>query len=296
MSARCCVLMAPAALRAAPADLAAGDPATIAAEVACCPNFALRPVRQPLPRRADGRRRSVVLEDRLQRRGAGARRDDRAVHRRRSRRYGFDPNAMYPDLSAWRRRRVLMSGGRRGAGPVTRTVSRAELQAHRVVRRPMPADAQTVVGCGRAVPGERIAIVDPDTLARLGADRVGEVWVSGPNVAHGYWRNEAATRAAFAAQIAGEDAAQLAAHRRSRLSRRRPANCSSPGGSRSWSSSAASITTRRTSSGPCRRVRSGAAPERRRRVLGAGRAGDETLVVVQEVERTASPQHRSSPT
>lgn len=117
--------------------------------------------------------------------------------------YGFDPKAVYP-MFGMAEATVLVSAGPRGAGPVVRQVSRAELGNHRVVALADTADSQSVVGCGHAVTGERIAIVDPNTLARLDADRVGEVWVSGPNVAQGYWHNETATRETFAAQISGE--------------------------------------------------------------------------------------------
>ena len=117
--------------------------------------------------------------------------------------YGFDPRAVYP-MFGMAEATVLVSGGARGAGHVTRLVSRAELGNHRVRPAADKADSQPVVGCGRAVAGERIAIVDPGTFARLDSDSVGEVWVGGPNVAQGYWRNEAATRATFAAQIDGE--------------------------------------------------------------------------------------------
>jgi acyl-CoA synthetase (AMP-forming)/AMP-acid ligase II len=99
---------------------------------------------------------------------------------------------------------LLISSGRRGAGYVTHTVSRAALQAHKVTAPADPADAQTIVGCGRALVGERIAIVDPETCVRLPSGQVGEIWVNGPNVAQLYWRNEAAT-AALRAHIADED-------------------------------------------------------------------------------------------
>jgi acyl-CoA synthetase (AMP-forming)/AMP-acid ligase II len=52
--------------------------------------------------------------------------------------------------------------------------------------------------------GEEIAIVDHETRLRLAADRVGEIWVSGPNVAQGYRHNPEATAATFAACIVGE--------------------------------------------------------------------------------------------
>jgi acyl-CoA synthetase (AMP-forming)/AMP-acid ligase II len=62
------------------------------------------------------------------------------------------------------------------------------------------------VGCGLALTNEWVAIVAPDSRERLGADRVGEIWVSGPNVARAYWGNDEATITGLRAQIAGEDA------------------------------------------------------------------------------------------
>lgn len=117
--------------------------------------------------------------------------------------HGFAPRAMYP-LYGMAEATVMISGGTRGAGHVTRAVSRTDLGNHRVLAPRRDDDCQIVVGCGRAVAGERIAIVDPASCARLGPDRVGEVWVGGPHVAQGYWRNEAASLSTFSAQIDGE--------------------------------------------------------------------------------------------
>ncbi|MGH9695409.1 MAG: AMP-binding protein, partial [Bryobacteraceae bacterium] len=64
---------------------------------------------------------------------------------------------------------------------------------------------QTLVGCGRALLNEQIAIVEPQTCARLPAGRVGEIWVSGPNVARSYWRNAEATKVGLNAAIVAED-------------------------------------------------------------------------------------------
>jgi acyl-CoA synthetase (AMP-forming)/AMP-acid ligase II len=117
--------------------------------------------------------------------------------------HGFRPEAMFPAYGM-AEATLLISGGRRGAGHLTRAVSRAALQAHEVTTPADPEDAQTVVGCGRTLVNEQIAIVDPETRARLHCDQVGEVWVNGPNVARLYWRNEAATTAELHAHIAGE--------------------------------------------------------------------------------------------
>ena len=120
--------------------------------------------------------------------------------------HGFQPSAVFPAYGM-AEATLLISGGRRGAGHVTRSVSQAALQAHRIAPPMDAADTQILVGCGRALEGETIAIVDPKTRSRPAQGRVGEIWVSGPNVARLYWRNEAATAAGLNAEIAGEGAA-----------------------------------------------------------------------------------------
>jgi acyl-CoA synthetase (AMP-forming)/AMP-acid ligase II len=119
-------------------------------------------------------------------------------------RHGFDRNAIFPAYGM-AEATLLISGGRRGAGHVTRAVSRAGLQDH-IVRAPADdLDVQTVVGCGRALVNERVAIVDPANRNRLPHNQVGEIWVCGPNVAGSYWCNANATDTDLNARIAGED-------------------------------------------------------------------------------------------
>ncbi|HEY7844337.1 MAG TPA: fatty acyl-AMP ligase [Bradyrhizobium sp.] len=118
--------------------------------------------------------------------------------------HGFHPNAVFPAYGM-AEATLLISGGSRGGGPFTRTVSQGALQAHRAETPADGADAQTLVGCGRRLQGEQIAIVDPDSHTRLPSSRVGEIWVSGPNVARAYWRNATATQNALHGHIEGED-------------------------------------------------------------------------------------------
>ncbi|MEM9149437.1 MAG: fatty acyl-AMP ligase [Cyanobacteria bacterium P01_F01_bin.3] len=61
------------------------------------------------------------------------------------------------------------------------------------------------VSCGPLVCETNVAIVNPDTLMRCGADEVGEIWVRDPGVAHGYWQRPEATGETFEAQISGEE-------------------------------------------------------------------------------------------
>jgi acyl-CoA synthetase (AMP-forming)/AMP-acid ligase II len=118
--------------------------------------------------------------------------------------HGFDPGAVFPAYGM-AEATLLIAGSRRSAGHVTKAVSRSGLQAHAVHAPLEEVDIQTLVGCGRALINERIAIVEPENCVRLAAGHVGEVWVNGPNVARAYWRNAEATKAGLNAAISGED-------------------------------------------------------------------------------------------
>ena len=67
-------------------------------------------------------------------------------------------------------------------------------------------DSIRLVSVGHALPGHRVVIVDPETLRRCEAGQVGEIWVSGPCVAKGYWKRPADTEELFAAAIVAESA------------------------------------------------------------------------------------------
>ncbi|NJS16066.1 MAG: fatty acyl-AMP ligase [Nostocaceae cyanobacterium CSU_2_110] len=46
---------------------------------------------------------------------------------------------------------------------------------------------QKLVGCGHAMPGHTLLLVDPATSKICGTDEVGEILIQGPSVAGGYW-------------------------------------------------------------------------------------------------------------
>jgi acyl-CoA synthetase (AMP-forming)/AMP-acid ligase II len=50
----------------------------------------------------------------------------------------------------------------------------------------------------------KIRVVDPVTAQVIGPDRVGEIWISDPCVAAGYWRKPEDTRAIFQAALADD--------------------------------------------------------------------------------------------
>ncbi|MGH8665472.1 MAG: beta-ketoacyl synthase N-terminal-like domain-containing protein, partial [Burkholderiales bacterium] len=57
--------------------------------------------------------------------------------------------------------------------------------------------------------GVEIAIVDAESLQRQPENVIGEIWVSGPAVAKGYWRRPEETQTTFEARMLGEDAPYL---------------------------------------------------------------------------------------
>ena len=118
--------------------------------------------------------------------------------------YGFDPRAMYP-LYGMAEATLLISSGQRGGGPVIRTISLDAFRRNEIATPAGTDDEHRVVGCGRNIIGQRIAIVNPQTRQQLGSDRLGEVWVAGPHVCKGYWRNPDATRSTFQARIEGDE-------------------------------------------------------------------------------------------
>jgi len=115
---------------------------------------------------------------------------------------GFRPEAFYPCYGL-AEATLFVSGGLRASRPVLHTVQGSALDHHQVVADShRNEDSRTLVGCGRTWLDQKIVIVDPDSLTPCPPDRVGEIWVSGPNVAQGYWNRPEETERTFRAYLA----------------------------------------------------------------------------------------------
>jgi amino acid adenylation domain-containing protein len=110
---------------------------------------------------------------------------------------------------------LFVSGGAKGRLPRVERFAARELEEGRIVAsiasiasgagpETAAGAARELVSCGAASLGQRLVIVDPETGVPCPPDRVGEIWVSGPSVAQGYYRRAAATERDFAARL-GED-------------------------------------------------------------------------------------------
>ena len=97
---------------------------------------------------------------------------------------------------------LIVTGSVKADVPKICVFNGRELDSHHIV--PVSEDdptARSLVGCGRVLPDEDVVIVDPIDYARLPDDRVGEIWVSSPSVAQGYWRQSEATQQTFHAKL-----------------------------------------------------------------------------------------------
>jgi acyl transferase domain-containing protein/acyl-CoA synthetase (AMP-forming)/AMP-acid ligase II/acyl carrier protein len=101
---------------------------------------------------------------------------------------------------------LLVTSSCVGRTPTELRVRREELERHRVVNAtPQPEGTATLVSSGLTWDQYDLAIVDPHTLAPVADEQVGEVWLRGPSVAHGYWRRKEQTREVFHAYLAGSE-------------------------------------------------------------------------------------------
>ena len=63
------------------------------------------------------------------------------------------------------------------------------------------SSTRRIVGCGTNFADTQVEIVDPNTRRVCKANRVGEIWVSSPSVASGYWNLDDATTSTFRATL-----------------------------------------------------------------------------------------------
>ncbi len=116
--------------------------------------------------------------------------------------YGFSRVAFMPAYGL-AEATLTVTAKPRGTGPSLVTVDVEALSTGAVVSAVPGGSGRTVVGCGFPPSDTDVVVMDPTSHLQLGSDRVGEIWVAGPSVAPGYWRNDVATREAFDQTVPG---------------------------------------------------------------------------------------------
>ena len=114
---------------------------------------------------------------------------------------GFRAQTFYP-CYGMAETTLLVSGGLKTNLPVVYSVDGAALEQNRVVAARSEDGARKIVGCGQAWLDQKIAVADPKSLTSCPPGVVGEIWVSGPSVAQGYWNRQLETEVTFNAYLA----------------------------------------------------------------------------------------------
>jgi len=118
---------------------------------------------------------------------------------------GFRREAFYPCYGL-AESTLMVTGGMKFEPPVLRSFDAASIETGSAVVRPANAPAvRRLVGSGRELDGQDVLIVDPHSCEALSPGRVGEIWVSGPSVAQGYWNRGEASAATFGAMLSQPD-------------------------------------------------------------------------------------------
>lgn len=116
---------------------------------------------------------------------------------------GFRPEAALPCYGL-AEATLFVTGGVKTAIPVFLPVQVAPLTGgYVVVADSAESEGTTLaVGCGRTWLDTEVTIVDPETCMPCPPDRIGEIWVSGPSVAGGYWNRPQQSEQEFRARLA----------------------------------------------------------------------------------------------
>ena len=114
---------------------------------------------------------------------------------------GFRREAFYPCYGL-AEATLIVTGGYKQSPPEIRSFQIEALEKNEVVEtEPGAEDSRQLVGSGGNVLDQQIVIADPESFDPLGNNRVGEIWVSGPSVAGGYWKREELSKEIFQARL-----------------------------------------------------------------------------------------------
>ncbi|MEM6404470.1 MAG: fatty acyl-AMP ligase, partial [Cyanobacteria bacterium P01_D01_bin.116] len=114
---------------------------------------------------------------------------------------GFNDSAFYP-CYGMAETTLFITGINKNQSPVIQGVKASNLEENLVVGTEIDSlESRILVGCGHPYMDTNVIIVNPNSLTRCSQEQVGEIWVSSPSVAAGYWNHSEATKETFQAYI-----------------------------------------------------------------------------------------------
>ncbi|MEM8640790.1 MAG: beta-ketoacyl synthase N-terminal-like domain-containing protein [Cyanobacteria bacterium P01_G01_bin.54] len=118
---------------------------------------------------------------------------------------GFNPDAQCPGYGL-AESTLKVTAVARTEKPRSLTLDPKALASDRIVLwHGDPAQGISFTACGAATLETRVVIANPQTLAKLAPYEIGEIWIGGPSVARGYWRNPEATQRSFDVRLSNCD-------------------------------------------------------------------------------------------
>jgi amino acid adenylation domain-containing protein len=116
--------------------------------------------------------------------------------------YGFRREAISPCYGL-AEATLLVTGIDPGSGPSIEAFDVQALEQGRARPPRQEGEARRLVSCGHPWAGQKVVIADPQTRVACAPGRVGEIWVSGPSVALGYWGQPDRSEHDFQATLEG---------------------------------------------------------------------------------------------
>ncbi len=114
---------------------------------------------------------------------------------------GFKYNAFYP-CYGMAETTLFATGGYKNQSPVIQGIKAIDLEQSLAVETEISSpESREFVGCGHPHMGTSVIIVNPESLSCCSPEQVGEIWVSSPSVAAGYWNHPDATKGTFQAYV-----------------------------------------------------------------------------------------------
>ncbi len=114
---------------------------------------------------------------------------------------GFRREAFYPCYGL-AEATLIVAGGFKENLPDVRPFAIDDLKKNQAIEvEPGTENSRELVGSGGNLLDQQIVIADPETFEPLPNSQIGEIWISGPSVAQGYWKRDDLTESTFQARL-----------------------------------------------------------------------------------------------